>query len=99
MPSVQDYIDAFLPVAKKGLPVLCICPVSYTHLWGLTAVQVYGDVHIQRKKEKENGIYTPVSYTHLFGLHILRNIGSWQIIIIRTIKLGYQRKIWRSWGN
>ena len=25
MPSVQDYIDAFLPVVKKGLPVLCIC--------------------------------------------------------------------------
>ena len=25
MPSVQDYIDAFLPLVKKGLPVLCIC--------------------------------------------------------------------------
>lgn len=25
MPSVQDYIDAFLPLVKQGLPVLCIC--------------------------------------------------------------------------
>ena len=25
MPSVQDYIDAFLPFVKKGMPVLCIC--------------------------------------------------------------------------
>lgn len=25
MPSIQDYIDAFLPIVKKGLPVLCIC--------------------------------------------------------------------------
>ena len=31
---------------------------SVSLAWGLTAVQVYGDVHIQRKKEKENGIYT-----------------------------------------
>ncbi len=25
MPSVQDYIDAFRPLVKKDLPVLCIC--------------------------------------------------------------------------
>lgn len=25
MPSVQDYVDAFLPAVKEGLPVLCIC--------------------------------------------------------------------------
>lgn len=25
MPSVQDYIDAFTPIVKKGMPVLCIC--------------------------------------------------------------------------
>ena len=25
MPSIQDYVDAFLPFVKKGLPVLCIC--------------------------------------------------------------------------
>ena len=25
MPSVQDYIDAFLPLVKRGMPVLCIC--------------------------------------------------------------------------
>ena len=25
MPSIQDYIDAFLPIVKQGLPVLCIC--------------------------------------------------------------------------
>ncbi len=25
MPSVQDYIDAFIPFARKKLPVLCIC--------------------------------------------------------------------------
>lgn len=25
MPSVQDYIDAFLPFVKNGMPVLCIC--------------------------------------------------------------------------
>lgn len=25
MPSVQDYLDVFLPLAKEGRPVLCIC--------------------------------------------------------------------------
>lgn len=25
MPSIQDYMDAFLPIVKKGYPVLCIC--------------------------------------------------------------------------
>lgn len=25
MPSVQDYVDAFLPFVKEGMPVLCIC--------------------------------------------------------------------------
>ena len=25
MPSIQDYVDAFLSFVKKGLPVLCIC--------------------------------------------------------------------------
>lgn len=25
MPSVQDYIDAFEPYAKNGIPILCIC--------------------------------------------------------------------------
>lgn len=25
MPSVQDYIDAFLPYVKKNMPILCIC--------------------------------------------------------------------------
>lgn len=31
---------------------------SVSLAWGLTANQVYGDVHIQSRKEKENGIYT-----------------------------------------
>lgn len=25
MPSVQDYVDAFLPVVKQGTPIICIC--------------------------------------------------------------------------
>lgn len=25
MPSIQDYVDAFLPFVKAGIPVLCIC--------------------------------------------------------------------------
>lgn len=25
MPSIQDYADAFLPFAKEGIPVICIC--------------------------------------------------------------------------
>ncbi len=25
MPSTQDYIDAFLPVIQKGIPIICIC--------------------------------------------------------------------------
>lgn len=25
MPSVQDYVDAFLPVVRQGTPVICIC--------------------------------------------------------------------------
>lgn len=25
MPSTQDYIDAFLPVVKQGIPIICIC--------------------------------------------------------------------------
>ncbi len=25
MPSTQDYVDAFLPVVKKGIPIICIC--------------------------------------------------------------------------
>ncbi len=28
MPSVQDYIDAFEPYAKSGIPVICICITS-----------------------------------------------------------------------
>lgn len=31
---------------------------SVSLAWGLTANQVYGDVHIQSRKEEENGIYT-----------------------------------------
>lgn len=25
MPSTQDYADVFLPIAKKGIPIICIC--------------------------------------------------------------------------
>ena len=25
MPSIQDYVDAFLPIVEKGMPILCIC--------------------------------------------------------------------------
>lgn len=25
MPSVQDYVDVFLPLAKEGIPAICIC--------------------------------------------------------------------------
>ena len=25
MPSVQDYVDAFLPFVKAGTPIICIC--------------------------------------------------------------------------
>ena len=25
MPSVQDYVDAFLPFVKAGIPIICIC--------------------------------------------------------------------------
>ena len=38
MPSVQDYIDAFLPFVKEHMPVLCIC---LTRLRSLVSMRMF----------------------------------------------------------
>ena len=46
MPSVQDYIDAFMPVVEKGMPVLCICLTSLfsgSYQSAMTAKQIVED--------------------------------------------------------
>ena len=46
MPSVQDYIDAFTPSVKRGMPVLCICLTSLfsgSYQSAMTAKQMIED--------------------------------------------------------
>lgn len=48
MPSVQDYVDAFEPYAKEGIPVICICITSKfsgSYQCAMTAVGQLSDTY------------------------------------------------------
>ena len=56
---------------------------------GKSMVQAYEEIRPLSKREKEN-----LKYASL----IRKNIGNWQIIIIRIIRHGFLKKIWKSWS-
>ena len=62
MPSVQDYIDTFMPFVNEGKPVLCICLTSkFSGSWqsAMTAKQIIEDeVESSRIEVIDSGLVT-----------------------------------------
>ena len=79
MPSVQDYIDAFMPIVEKGMPVMCICLTSLfsgSMQSAMTAKQMIEDENEDAKIE----VIDSELATALEGLFVmeavrLRNLG------------------------
>ena len=51
MPTIQDYLDAFRPLAARGMPILCIC------LTGMSTVMEFAAISGEEKREKAVRLY------------------------------------------
>lgn len=79
MPSVQDYIDVFMPMVKKGLSVLCICLTSLfsgSMQSAMTAKQMIEDEYEDAKIEViDSGLVTALEGLFVVEAVRLRNLG------------------------
>lgn len=88
MPSTQDYVDAFLPVVKQGIPILCICIT--TKFSGSMQSAVNARSIIQEEYPKaEIAVLDATVNTVLQGLYVL------EAVRLRDNGVGYQECIQR----
>ena len=86
MPSVQDYLDAFLPYVKAGTPILCIC---ITTKFSGSMQSALNAKAILEEEYPESQIYVCDSCvnTVLQGIYVL------EAVRLRDAGAGYQESI------
>ena len=79
MPSVQDYIDAFAPMVKEGMPILCICLTSLfsgSYQSAMTAKQMIEDeVESVKIEVIDSGLVTALEGVFVMEAVRLRDLG------------------------
>lgn len=73
MPSAQDYVDVFLPYAKAGIPVVCICITTKFSGSMQSAVNARNLVH-EEYPEAEITVIDSTINTVLQGLFVLEAV-------------------------
>ena len=99
MPSVQDYLDAFLPYVKAGTPIICIC---ITTKFSGSMQSALNAKAILEEEYPESQIYVCDSCvnTVLQGIYVLeavRQCGSVRSFLNVTTDKVYKNNEW-EWG-
>lgn len=88
MPSVQDYRDAFLPFAKQGMPVICIC-ITTKFSGSMQSALNAKDLILEDYPKAEITVIDATVNTVLQGQYVL------EAVTMRDAGFGYQETIAR----
>lgn len=91
MPSVQDYRDAFLPFAKEGMPVICIC-ITTKFSGSMQSALNAKALILESWPEAEITVIDATVNTVLQGQYVL------EAVALRDAGFGYQETIARLEG-
>lgn len=86
MPSVQDYIDAFLPVVKQGIPVICIC-ITTKFSGSMQSAENARTMLLEEYPDAKITVIDATINTVLQGLYVL------EAVRLRDSKAGYQEAV------
>lgn len=73
MPSVQDYMDVFLPLAKEGTPVICIC-ITAKFSGSAQSAENARKMVLEEYPEAEIAVIDSTVDTVLQGLYVLETV-------------------------
>lgn len=86
MPSVQDYIDAFLPVVKQGISVICIC-ITTKFSGSMQSAENARTMLLEEYPDAKITVIDATINTVLQGLYVL------EAVRLRDSKAGYQEAV------
>lgn len=88
MPSVQDYVDVFEPLAKAGTPVICIC-ITTKFSGSMQSAINAREMILEDYPEAEITIIDSTINTVLQGLYVM------EAVRLRDAGVGYQESVKR----
>lgn len=88
MPSVQDYVDAFLPFVKEKTPVLCIC-ITTKFSGSMQSALNAKEMLLEEYPEAEIAVIDATVNTVLQGLYVL------EAVKLRDSGAGFQETVER----
>ena len=86
LPSTQDYVDAFLPIIKQEMPVICIC-ISTKLSGSMQSAMSAKNIILEDYPEAEITVIDATVNTVLQGLYVL------EAVRLRDSGIGYQETI------
>lgn len=86
MPSVQDYADAFLPFAKEGMPVICIC-ITVKFSGSLQSAVNAREMILEEYPDARITVIDATVNTVLQGLYVL------EAVRLRDSGVGYEEAV------
>lgn len=104
MPSAQDYVDVFLPYAKQGIPVICIC-ITAKFSGSVQSATNARNLVREEYPEAEITVIDSTVDTVLQGLYVLeaaslRDSGkSYQETVVRLEEIKGSGRIFFTVGN
>ncbi len=104
MPSVDDYYQVFLPYAKEGIPVICIC-ITSKFSGSLQSANTARDMILEEYPEVRLTVIDATVNTVLQGLYVLevcrlRDLGcSYDQIVERSLAIRESGRIFFTIGN
>lgn len=88
MPSVQDFMDAFLPVVKKGIPAVCIC-ITTKFSGSMQSAMNARDMILEENPDAQITVIDATVNTVLQGLYVL------EAVRLRDSGAGYEEAVRR----
>lgn len=73
LPSAQDYVDAFLPVVKEGIPIICIC-ITTKFSGSMQSALTARDIIMEDFPEAKITVIDATVNTVLQGLYVLEAV-------------------------
>ena len=104
MPSVQDYVDAFLPFVKAGIPIICIC-ITTKFSGSMQSATTARDMILEEYPKARITVIDAEINTVLQGLYVLeacrlRDLG-WEYdrMVERLLAIRESGRIFFTIGN
>ena len=104
MPSIQDYEEAFLPFAKTGMPVICIC-ITTKFSGSMQSALNARTLVLEKYPQAEITVIDATINTVLQGLYVLEAVSlrdhgvSYQDAIVRLEEIKSTGRIFFTVGN